>query len=128
MTDFTKYVKANAVEGVRVEITDARSDDGVRAYCPECGKPCRVPLVAIDEPVVSVCGYCGNEFTVAPPAYKPPERDAWVMLIARATEQECRELGKMAGSIGLTGKFVRGDIARAFYKESRGINEKGADK
>lgn len=124
MTDYTKSVKARALPGIEVEIKDRLSDYGAFALCPKCRTRCRVPIVGIDEPVVCRCAKCNDEFKVAEPAYKLPEREAWVMLIDEATEEQVREVGRLCGSVGVTGRFVRGDINRAFYKVNTGI-EKG---
>lgn len=40
-----------------------------------------------------------------------------VMIINAATIEQCRQIGKFCGSLGVTGKFVRGTLAEAFKRE-----------
>lgn len=40
-----------------------------------------------------------------------------VMIVNAATIEQCRQIGKFCGSIGVTGKFVEGTLAEAFRRE-----------
>lgn len=44
---------------------------------------------------------------------------SWVMIINSATDEQCREIGKFCGSMGITGKFISGSVDEQYLR--RGI-------
>ena len=60
------------------------------------------------------------------PDYSKPE--AWVIVVDSMSHNQAIDLGKAMGSMGLTGQFLAGDMARNMQRFSKWQREHGDSK